>query len=147
MGTRKVAARGGFIRRAGCLLAISLCLAGAPLLMAPGDALAISGYSSNTPAVAAQYPDSNELRSVGPKPVFSDLDAVIAHTRALLRNPKVRAQVRAKERVIARKTTHAIATAAGLEPPQSGSIALLVAGMGVITLGSFLRWRRGVAEE
>lgn len=146
MGTRNVPVGGGPARRASFIVATSVCLAVALLVMTAGNALAISGYSSNSPAVAAQYPDSSTLRHLGTKPVFSDLDDVVAHTRRLLRNPKVAAQVRAKERVIARKTTHAIATAAGLEPPQSGSIALLVAGMGVITLGGFLRWRRGAAE-
>jgi hypothetical protein len=112
--------------------------------MTAGPALAISGYASNTPAVAAQYPDSSASQ-LGPKPVISDLGQAITRTRKMLRDPdpKVRAHVRAENQVIVRKTTQAIATAAGLAPPQSGSIALLIAGVGVVALGVVLRWRRG----
>jgi hypothetical protein len=133
-------------QRAGLGLVISACLAVALLLATAGAARAISGYSTGGPAVAAQYPDSGTLRQSGPKPVFSDLGEVTVHIRTMLRNstPEARRQVRAKERSIVRKTTHAIATAAGLDPSQSGSIALLAAAMGVIVIGGFLRWRRGV---
>jgi hypothetical protein len=110
--------------------------------MTAGAAQALSGYSSDTPAVAAQYPDSSASQ-LGPTPAFSDLDQAITRTRKILRDPQVRAKVRAEDAVIARKTTHAIASTAGLGAPQSGSIALLIAGMGVVALGIFLRWRRG----
>ena len=129
-------------RRKGSLLAISVCLAIALPLMTASAALAISGYSSDTPAVAAQYPDSSASQ-LGPTPVFSDLGQAIASTRKIMQDPRVRAQVRAADEVIAQKTRHAITTTAGLAPPQSGSIALLIAGMGVVALGIFLRWRRG----
>ena len=142
MGSSSFAA--GAARRTVSLLAITVCLAVALPLMTAGPALAISGYGSNTPAVAAQYPDSSASQ-LGPKPVISDLGQAITRTRKILRNPnpKVRAHVRAENQVIARKTMQAIATAAGLAPPQSGSIALLIAGVGVVALGVVLRWRRG----
>ena len=140
MGWLRFAA--GAARRTGSLLAISVCLAAAVPLMTAGAAQALSGYSSDTPAVAAQYPDS-DASQLGPKPVFSNLGQAITHTRKILRNPQVRARVRDEDAVIARKTIHAIETTAGLTPPQSGSIALLTAGVGVVALGIFLRWRRG----
>jgi hypothetical protein len=143
VGTGSVAVGACGTRRVRSLLAISACLAVGLLLMTPGAAHGISGYSSNVPAVAAQYPDSPALSPLTPQPVVSNLAQVTVRTRKTLRSPKVKAQVRTKERVIARKTTHAIATAAGLGAPQSGSIALLVAGIGVVALGAFLRWRRG----
>jgi hypothetical protein len=132
----------GVARRIGSLLAISVCLAVALPLMTASGALALSGYGSDTPAVAAQYPDSSASQ-LGPKPVFSNLGQAITHTRKILRNPQVRAHVQAEDEVIARKTTHAITTTAGLTPPQSGSIALLIAGAVVVALGVLLRWRRG----
>ena len=144
----------GAVRRTVSLFAISVCLATALPLLAAGAAHAISGYGSDTPAVAAQYPDSSASQ-LGPTPVLSDLGQAITRSpgggllatgtrkEVVLRDPKVRAQVRAEGTVIARKTTHAIATTAGLNPPQSGSIVLLIAGGGVVALGVFLRWRRG----
>lgn len=133
---------GGAARRIGSLLAISVCLAVALHLTTADTALAISGYGSNAPAVAAQYPDSG-ASALGPTPTVSTLGTAITRTRKMLRDPRVRAQVRIADAVIARKTTSAIATAAGLAPPQSGSIALLIAGVGVVGLGVVLRWRRG----
>jgi hypothetical protein len=119
-----------------------VCLALALPLLTAGAAQAISGYSSATPAVAAQYPDSSSSQ-LGPKPVFSDLGQAITRRRKILRNPQVRAQVQAEDKMIAKQTTHAIATTAGLAPSQSGSIVLLIAGVGVVALGVILRWRRG----
>ena len=140
MGLFSLAA--GAARRKGAVLAIGVCLAVALLLMTAGAARAISGYGSDTPAVAAQYPDSR-AGHLGPKPAFSSLGQAITRTRKMLRDPQVSAQVKAADKVIARETTQAIATSAGLAPLQSSSIALLIAGVGVVALGVFLRWRRG----
>ena len=129
-------------RRIGSFFAISVCLAVALPLFTAGAAQALSGYGSDTPAVAAQYPDSSASQ-LAPKPAFSNLGQAITHTRKILRNPQVRAQMAGEDAVIAQKATRAIATTAGLAPSQSGSIALLIAGVGVVALGLVLRWRRG----
>ena len=133
----------GVARRVGCFFAISVCLAVALPLFTASAAHALSGYGSNAPAVVAQYPDSSASQ-LAPKPAVSNLGQAIARKRAVLRDPRVRAQVADQDAVIAQKATRAIATTAGLAPSQSGSIALLIAGVGVVALGLLLRWRRGL---
>jgi hypothetical protein len=146
VGTRNLRSGGDQARQAGSLLAVSLCLAVGLLLITGGVALGISGYSSGQSAVLAQYPDATSLNATAPKPAVSSLGDVLKNTHKILRTPKARARWRAKQRTITRNTKHALATAAGLEPPQSGSIALLLAGMAVILVGVFLRWRRGLTH-
>jgi hypothetical protein len=146
---RNLGVGGDPARRVGSLLAVSLCLAVGLLLITGGVALGISGYSSDESAVLAQYPDSATPRQLGPKPTFASLGDVLKGTRTVMRSrsPKVRAQFRVKQQAITRSTKHALTTAAGLDPPQSGSIALLVAGAAILVVGAFLRWRRGLSHS
>jgi hypothetical protein len=130
----------------GSLLAVSLCLAVGLLLISTGTALGISGFASNEPAVRAQYPDATDLQGAGTKPVVSSLGNVIYMTREAARNPKVAARQRVIEQNITRMSIGALSSVAGLDARQSGSIALLIAGIVVLSVGGVLRWRRGLTQ-
>jgi hypothetical protein len=145
VGTRNVGRGGDPGRRVGLLLAVSLYLAAALLAVTAQPAFGISGYSSGEPAVLAQYPDSTSLPAASPKPVFSNLGAVLKTTSKIMRNPEARTQWRVSRRSITQDTKRALTTAAGLDTTQSGSIALFIAGMAVLLVGGFLRWRRGLS--
>jgi hypothetical protein len=141
-------------RPVGSLLAVSLCLAVGLLLISTGTALGLSGFASNGPAVRAQYPDAPDLQGAGPQPVVSSLGNVIYVTRKAernlrreaARNPKAAAQQRVIEQKVTRMAIGALSSVAGLGASQSGSIALLVAGIVVLSVGGVLRWRRGLTQ-
>ena len=143
MATQKVRLEGHPARPRGSLLAVSLCLAVGLLLVTAGTALGISGFASPGPAVRAQYPDASGLQGPGPQPVISSLGSLMHVTRDIDRNPKARARSRAKEQGYNRKAKRAVLSAAvGGDARQSGSIALLLAGIAVLSVGGVLRWRR-----
>jgi hypothetical protein len=131
---------------AGSLLAVSMCLAVGLLLVSTGAALGISAFATPGPAVRAQYPDSTGSLGGGSPPVVSNLASLMRLTREAHRDPKAAARLRVEERQAAQKATHAVMTAGGMDARQSGSIALLIVGLGVLSVGGVLRWRRGLAE-
>lgn len=132
-------------RPLGSLLAVSLCLAVGLLLVTAGTALGISGFASPGPAVRAQYPDASGLQGSGPQPVISSLGSLMRVTRDIDRNPKAAARSRAKEQGYTRKATRAVMSASVVgDARQSASIALLIAGIAVLSVGGVLRWRRGL---
>lgn len=129
-------------RPVGSLLAVSLCLALGLLGATPGSALAISGYATPGPSVSAQYPDlDGEQPGVG-----ESLQDLFQATRMDKRDPKLAAHWRASAQKIARKAEVALASAARISAPESGSIGLLVAGVAALSSGGVLRWRRGRAQ-
>jgi hypothetical protein len=144
VATQKVRLEGHPARPRGSLLAVSLCLAVGLLLVTAGTALGISGFASPGPAARAQYPDAPGLQGPGPQPAISSLGSLMRVTRDIEREPKkVAARWRAKERADTRKATKAVLSAAvGGDARQSGSIALLLAGIAVLSVGGVLRWRR-----
>jgi hypothetical protein len=151
MARQKVRFAGHPARPLGSLLAVSLCLAIGLLLLQTGTALGISGFASNEPAVRAQYPDATYPDSAGPQapgtqPVVSSLADIGHVTREAERNPKVAARLQASRPEITRMALAALSSAAGLGTSQSGSIALLIAGIVVLSVGSALRWRRGLTQ-
>jgi hypothetical protein len=126
---------------------VSLCIAVGLLLISPGTALGISGFADDQAAVRAQYPDSSALETGGPAPVISSLGDVITDTRRVIaRDPKARARLLSVQPTVRRRVVAAMSSATGLDPPQSGSIALLVPGIAVLAAGGVLRWRRGLAR-
>ena len=131
---------------AGSLLAVSVCLAVGLSLTTTGAALGISAFATPGPAVRAQYPDSAGSLGGGSPPVVSNLASLMRLTREAQRNPKTAARLHAQEQQIAQKAAHAVMTAGGIDARQSGSIVLLIVGIGVLSVGGVLRWRRGLAE-
>jgi hypothetical protein len=125
------------------VLALTLCLGIGLLVAMPGKAWGISGYGSGGSAVAAQYPDSAAAQSAGPKPVISDLASVMQAIRSLRISPSTSAQWQASHRAVVRREVQALSSGAGLDPRQTGSIALLIAAIAVFLVGGVLRWRRG----
>ncbi|MGA2930111.1 MAG: hypothetical protein ABSG43_29800 [Solirubrobacteraceae bacterium] len=111
------------------------------------QALAISGYGSDEPPISAQYPDAAvPPQGQGQASVVSNLGSVMrVISKAQRSGPKQAARLRVKEVQIRRSATAALASAPGLSPRQSGSVALLVALMAVLSVGGVLRWRRGRA--
>jgi hypothetical protein len=109
-----------------------LCIGIGLLLALPGTALAISGYASGSTAVAAQYPDSTAAQGAGAKPAISDLAQVTQATR--LSDPTT-------PRTVVHQELDAISSGEG-NLAQKGSIALLIASLGVVVVGGVLRWRR-----
>jgi hypothetical protein len=126
---------------------LGLCVCLALVLVAPGPALALSGFDTNQPAVRAQYPDAAAPPATGPPPVVSNLGDVIMVTRKAQHGRKRAVQWHAQQHRIARKATAALSSSVGLGPPQSGSVALLIAGMVVLSVAGVLRWRRGHAQS
>ena len=96
------------------------------------------------PSVRAQYPDSGG--PPGQPPVVSSLGSLMHLTRQIDRDPNAAARLRASEREIGREATRALLTTAGIDPRQSGSIVLLMAAIGVLSVGGVLRWHRGRAN-
>jgi hypothetical protein len=140
---QKVRLEGRSARPLGSLLAVSLCLAAGLLLVTAGTALGISGFASPGPAVRAQYPDATGPQ--GPGPLISSLGSVMRVTRDIDRDqdPKVAARRRAIEQEDTRKAKSAVLSASVVgDARQSGSIALLLAGIAVLSVGGVLRWRR-----
>jgi hypothetical protein len=141
---RKVRVRSHPAGPSGAVFAISLCLTVGLLLVTAGTALAISGFTSDEPAVRAQYPDATGLPQTGQAPAISNLEDVIRLTHSIdRRDPQVAAKLRAVTPAIRHKVKAALSTAPTLNTQQSGSIALLVIGIAVLAVGGVLRWRRG----
>jgi hypothetical protein len=111
------------------------------LLAMPGTAWGISGYASTQTAVAAQYPDSAAAQSAGPKPNISDLAEVMQATRSSRLSDSAHWQ--AGHRAVVRREFQALTSGVGADLTQTGSIALLIAAIAVVLVGSVLRWRRG----
>ncbi len=142
MTRQKVPREGHPARPVGSLFALSLCLAVGLLLMTAGTALGISGFATPETAVRAQYPDAPGASRA--KPVVSSLDDIMRVTRkaARDRDPTAARRFREAEHVIALKARSAVLSSAGIDTRQSGSIALLAAGIAVLSVGGVLRWRR-----
>lgn len=120
------------------------CLAAGALFSASGTGLAISGFASPGPAVRAQYPDAKDL---APNPERSDeaaepvtlTDLIEERAAEMKRTPQLRADAARVEREL----QAALSTPSRAGVREYGSIPLLVAGIGLLALGSFLRARRG----
>lgn len=123
-------------------LGLTLCLGTGLLLAVPQTAWAISGYASGSTAVAAQYPDSSAAL-LGPAPDISDIDQVARVTRSLRLSdsPKIQA---IRRNVVHRELQAVMSGERDLA--QTGSIALLLAAIGVVSVGGVLRWRRADEE-
>lgn len=126
------------------ILALSLCLAIGLLQIGTETSLAISGFSTDGPAVSAQYPDAAgspaKAPAIGTLQDIADATSAGAETR----DPAVLARRREALRVINRRATVALSSHAGMTPPESGSFALL-ASIAVAAMASLLRWRRGLS--
>ena len=104
----------------------------------PGTAWGISGFASGGTAVGAQYPDSAAAQSGSPKPEITDLAEVTNATRSSrLSDPA------AWQALVPRELQAVSSGAAAASLSRTGSIALLVAAIGVILVGGVVRWRRG----
>ena len=117
-----------------------MCLGIGLLLAMPGTAWGISGFAGGGTAVSAQYPDSAAAQSKGPNAEISDLDQVmhaIDSSRASDSDPL---------QALLPREIQAVSSGAGANLTRTGSIALLVAAIGVVLVGGVLRWRRGDAE-
>jgi hypothetical protein len=119
------------------------CLAAGALFTATGTGLAISGLAAPGPAVRAQYPDAKDLSrqegsGAAPRPI-SLID--LAREHAARNSPERRAdEARVEEEIQAALPTPDRASIRGY-----GSIPLLVAGIGLLAVGAFLRARRSGA--
>jgi hypothetical protein len=127
-------------------LALSLCLAIGLLQIGTETSLAISGFSTDGPAVSAQYPDAAgspaEAPAIGTLQDIADVTSAGAETR----DPTVLARRREAAQVINRRATAALSSNVGMSPPESGLFALLyIAGIAVAAMASLLRWRRGLS--
>ena len=118
-----------------------MCLCIGVLLAMPGTAWGISGFASGGTAVGAQYPDSAAAQSGSPKPEITDLAEVTSATRSSrLSDPD------AWQALVPRELQAASTGAAAASLSRTGSIALLVAAIGVLLVGGVLRWQRGDAR-
>jgi hypothetical protein len=129
-------------------LAISACLAVGILLTVTGTGLAISGFATNGPAVRAQYPDAAELAPDG-KPLTNappSLMDIVTERRAIERSGRAAIKRRAAERKVEQRVAAALPVPSRMGVSESASIPLLMIGMGVLSVGGVLRWRRGAAQ-
>ena len=120
-----------------CLLILVGLLQAAP-------ALALSGYGSDQPAVNAQYPDAASGDSSGPGGGSATLSSLMRADRHSRDRDRTVAHQRSIQREIARKTTAVLSRDAGLGPAESGTVVLLLITAAVVSIGGFLRWRRGM---
>ncbi len=104
----------------------------------PGTAWGISGFASGGTAVGAQYPDSAAAQSGSPNPEITNLADVTNATRSSrLSDPA------AWQALVPRELEAASSGAAAASLSRTGSIALLVAAVGVVLVAGVVRWRRG----
>jgi hypothetical protein len=132
--------------RCACVFALSVCLAAAVALVRPEASLAISGFATDGPAVTAQYPDAPGATAGGPQ-LPATLRMLIASQRPSRNDRAAERRRRVARREVEAKTTRALASAAGLDPRQSGSVGLLVLGITTVSVASLLRWRRGMTAS
>jgi len=133
-------------RRARAPLGVSVLLALGILFMASGTALGISGMAASVePAVRAQYPDAEALRpppeQVAEAPVVAQLADI---GRELRRDPVERAEAeRLQPRVMTVLSDAATLKSVEEQVREYGTLTLLLAGIAVFSVGTFLRLRRG----
>ena len=112
-------------------------------LLQVGPALALSGYGSDQPAVNAQYPDAAGSDLSGPGGGSATLSSLMRSDRRSADRDRTVAHRRSIQREIVRKATAVLSRDAGLGPAESGTVLLLLITAAVVSIGGFLRWRRG----